>query len=186
MTSENPFSHKSNGNTGKNYPNPLLHSCKITKGYDNLRSIYSWKRADSWKDQWGSWHFNFLYSPFFFFSSKLHIFETGSHRIIVAMKTSHWKGQNGFGTPQVFPSPEKCPFFGLSFSSLEKPYLQGLSLCDLTQCLLCGKSPRLKHLSKKFSGNCLTSQLPEVVIPTEANKSLAKKLKRKIWGMRCP
>ena len=67
MTSENPFSHKSNGNTGKNYPNPLLHSCKITKGYDNLRSIYSWKRADSWKDQWGSWHFNFLYSPFFFF-----------------------------------------------------------------------------------------------------------------------
>ena len=76
--------------------------------------------------------------------------------------------------------------FHLSYSSLQKSYFQDLLLFDLTQSLLSGKSPKPEHLSEKFGGNCLTSQMPEVVTPIEANKSLVKNLKMKIWGMRCP
>lgn len=49
-----------------------------------------------------------------------------------------------------------------------------------------GKALFSEDLSKTINDNYLTSQRPEVVIPVGANKSLAAKFKRKIWGIRCP
>ena len=102
------------------------------------------------------------------------------------MKISHCRRHNGLGSPGKAPIPRNVLLFHLSYSSLQKSYFQGLLLFDLTQSLLSGKSPKPEHLSKKFGGNCLTSQMPEVVTPIEANKSLVKNLKMKIRGMRCP
>lgn len=139
----------------------------------------------------GLCYFNFLHSHSFLPSSMS--LKTNSHKTIEAVKNSHWRGQIGFGAPQTASSPEKCHYLTFG-SSLEKPYLQGLSLFDLTQSLFSGKSPKPENLSKKkkykkakqISGNRSTSQLPEVVTPIGANKSLAKNLRRKIWGMWCP
>lgn len=68
-------------------------------------------------------------------------------------------------------------------SSIHKAclYLTCLRDCSVQKAL----SPR--HLTKTISGNCLTSQLLETVIPVVPNKSLAKYIKEKAgkyyWGL---
>lgn len=79
------------------------------------------------------------------------------------------------------PIPRELSLFNLPDSSLEKSLLQGLSVFDLTQRSLNGKSfflPGQGHLLT-ITGNSLTAQVPKVVKPVEANKRLTNKFKGK-------
>lgn len=68
----------------------------------------------------------------------------------------------------------------LSGSSLKKPTVRACYY--LTQSSLTTNNFLPGDLSKIITSNCLTFQLPEVVIIVDANKKLTKKLKRVFGG----
>lgn len=90
------------------------------------------------------------------------------------------------GTEWVWSSlkatPRKLSFFNISQKS---SILRIRLYSTLFRASSVQTAVSLGHLSNTISGNCLTWQLLEVVIPVEANKKLNKKLKRKCWRMRC-
>lgn len=89
------------------------------------------------------------------------------------------KGWKGLIFPKN-PNHQSVILLDLTDNSLEKLHSQGLPLFDLTHNSLCENSSIPGHLSKTISGNILTSQLPEVVMPVGANVGLTKThLKRK-------
>lgn len=69
----------------------------------------------------------------------------------------------------------------LSGSSLKKPTVRACHYY-LTQSSLTTNNFLPGDLSKIIISNCLTFQLPEVVIIVDANKKLTKKLKRVFGG----
>ena len=85
------------------------------------------------------------------------------------------EGQNGFAAP---PKQQyQLSLTDLSGQLIEKLHSQSWFLSDLKQF-----SPTIlfpSHLSKTISNHCLTSQQPEAVTTTRANKRVIKKLKRK-------
>ena len=79
--------------------------------------------------------------------------------------------------------PSEFSLFDMSGNFLKKTPLEDLSLFDLTQNTLTGKSPIPMLLVKNNQKNYFTMKLSEVVIPVRSKNKLAKNVKRKIWEL---
>lgn len=112
--------------------------------------------------------------------------KTNSLIIIIVVKNSKLTATGE--AYQVWISKIKSPkfselLFDLSGQLPEILDSLGFSIFDVTRSLFFANSPILQAFFKTNSGNCLITQLPEVVITVGANRSVTKKLKRKKWRM---
>ena len=137
-----------------------------------IQNAYSRTTAEFHYEQWASWCF---------VSSLPHPLYPSSE---AALKTNSPKtsslGQvkNGLELSKN-TTPRQLSLFDLSGISQESSIIRAcLYLTWLRTCWM-GSAIPLGLSSKTFRGDCLSSQLPGVVLPVGANKGLTKKLEKK-------
>lgn len=98
-TPNNPLPHKNSDNT-QNFQCQHFRNWKLTKGIDNLESVYSRKLAESWYEQWALWGFAFL-SPMTLSSARWQPWKPVATQLCwKAAPNSLWGWENWAGSPQ--------------------------------------------------------------------------------------
>lgn len=102
-----------------------------------------------------------------------------------------WKpsAQQPWGVDQLRCSsedPESCHHSTVQELTEDTLFTRLITICPESELLSRGEVLSPGCLSKTISDNHLTVQLPETVIPVEANKMLAEKLERRSGGIKYP